>query len=1116
MRPATSHTRASATDTGTGRGDPREGRTSDIRDGRTNSARTETQVEELTMQPSVPTRCPLCTACYTHPNSMRTHLRRTHGDQRKVVVRDKVSSNNADTRTTQQVAPMQRKTRRETRARLLSAKQVVRLGTWNVRTLRGLGKSQQLAAEMQRNRISILAVTETHLSEAGHLMLDEEKGYRLVFSGRKDGTTLEGVGIALDAHAWAALRHYQAVSPRILTAEFLSLMGPLMIVVVYAPTEDSSEEDKEQFYSELDEVMRKANGLTMVMGDFNASIGESVQGVVGPHALGKRTSSNGEKLVSFASAHGMCVTNTVFPHKRIHQYSWYPPNPRAQASLKDYILVKQRLRPSVLDTRVFRGADLNSDHRLVVMSMRLKLKRKPRQRSGKPFDVRLLKQVERRGEFLNTIWSAFEGRSGRGNVEKQWTGLKKALVDAAEQHLHQRRQPQKEWISTDTLRLTEEKRVAFVMWQNQRACEEKRKHYVALCKLVRQSVKKDKEKWWDENMAAMEEDLRRCRQGDFFKKLKRLSGSKTRPPDTILDEVGQPLQRNEDKLARWRRHFQDVLNVENAVAAEVLAEVEDNGDTDTPDVTREEVVKAVRRLQNGKAAGDDRIVAELLKSGGETVIVWLTELIEEVWRTRKVPQDWRNATLIPLFKKKDRTQCNNYRGISLLSVPGKVLTLILLERLQAIIEPQLLETQCGFRKGRGTVDQIWVVRQVVERATEYRTPVFMCFVDLTKAYDSVNRQAMAAILREYGVPRQLVAIIEELHSETWCQVRSAGDTSERFEVTTGVRQGCVLSPLLFNCFLDKILREAMANLNGGLQIDYTTSEGLFLTYRDKTTASTSIQDALYADDLTLVAESRGELQDMVNAIDNACRRWGMTISATKTKILAVGEPQSSNQPSITLQNQPLEEVESFTYLGSEIGQSINVEREVSVRLEKAGKVYQIWRKKVFRSRALSIATKVRIFRTLVLSVLLYGAETWTVTQHDIRKLNSFQMRCLRDILGITLWNRVRNSDILERTGMVSMEDQLKQRRLQWFGHVWRMPTTRPQRQLLRCRPSGRRRPTGGAPLRWCDLISRDLRDITNWTTTITDRQQWRTYICQNVNMATPAPVSQRLEPAQRP
>ena len=245
-------------------------------------------------------------------------------------------------------------------------------------------------------------------------------------------------------------------------------------------------------------------------------------------------------------------------------------------------------------------------------------------------------------------------------------------------------------------------------------------------------------------------------------------------------------------------------------------------------------------------------MAELLKSGGETVIDWLTELMQEVWQTRKVQQ---NATLIPLFKK-DRTQCNNYSEISLLSVSGKVLTLILLQRLHAIIDPQLLEAQCGFRKGRGTADQIWVVRQTVERATEYRILLFLCFVDLTKAYDSVNRQSMAAILKEYGVPHQLIAIIEELHFETWCKVRFAGDTSEIFEVTTGVRQGCVLSPLIFICFLDKILREAKTTLNGGLKIDYTMTEGVFLTYRDKTQASPSIQETLYVDNLTLVAESR--------------------------------------------------------------------------------------------------------------------------------------------------------------------------------------------------------------------------------------------------------------------
>ena len=115
--------------------------------------------------------------------------------------------------------------------------------------------------------------------------------------------------------------------------------------------------------------------------------------------------------------------------------------------------------------------------------------------------------------------------------------MKKALVDAAEQHFHQSRQPRKNWISAETLTLTEEKWFAFVMWQNQCTCVEKRKHYVALCKLVKQAVKKDKEKWWDTNMATMEADLRRCRQGDFFKKLKTLSGSKTR------EEVAKAVRR---------------------------------------------------------------------------------------------------------------------------------------------------------------------------------------------------------------------------------------------------------------------------------------------------------------------------------------------------------------------------------------------------------------------------------------------------------------------------------------------------------------------------------------------------------------------------------------------
>ena len=255
-----------------------------------------------------------------------------------------------------------------------------------------------------------------------------------------------------------------------------------------------------------------------------------------------------------------------------------------------------------------------------------------------------------------------------------------------------------------------------------------------------------------------------------------------------------------------------------------------------------------------------------------------------------------------------------------------------------------MEAQCGFRQGRSTVDQIWVVRQVIEKATEYRTPVHLCFVDLTKAYDSVDRTALAAVLRSYGVPHQLVDIIQELHTDTRCHVRTADGVADNFQVKSGVRQGCVLSPLLFNCFMDRILREATEMMDGGLYVEYSTSGGLFLSYRDKTTALTCIQDVLYADDLTMVAETRRELQHMLDVLDQACSRWGMTISTGKSKIFSVGV-QLEHQPCITLQGQVLEDVESFSYLGSELGQTAKVEREVAVRLEKASKVYQIWRQK---------------------------------------------------------------------------------------------------------------------------------------------------------------------------
>ena len=138
---------------------------------------------------------------------------------------------------------------------------------------------------------------------------------------------------------------------------------------------------------------------------------------------------------------------------------------------------------------------------------------------------------------------------------------------------------------------------------------------------------------------------------------------------------------------------------------------------------------------------------------------------------------------------------------------------------------------------------------------------------------------------------------------------------------------------------------------------------------------------------------------------------------------------------------------------------------MGTRLEKASRVYQKWRKEVFWSRSVSKRTKLHVFRVMVMLVLLYGAETWAVTQQELRKLHAFQMKCLREIVGVTLWDRRRNVNILEETGELPIEEQLRHKRLQWFGHLQRMPENRPQKQVLRRRPHGRKRKPGGTSQR---------------------------------------------------
>ena len=208
------------------------------------------------------------------------------------------------------------------------------------------------------------------------------------------------------------------------------------------------------------------------------------------------------------------------------------------------------------------------------------------------------------------------------------------------------------------------------------------------------------------------------------------------------------------------------------------------------------------RNQNGKVAGTNEIPADVLKVDPEILAEMLYGLFDKIWEEEEIPLEWKEGLLIKIPKKGDLGLCSNYRRITLLSVSGKVLNRIILERLKGPVDRTLRDQQAGFRPGRPCIDQITRLRIIVEQSIEWNSPLYANFVDFQKAFDSLDRESLWKLLRHYGVPIKFVNLIRNSYEGLSCRVVHEGRSTEKFDKKTGVRQGCLLSYFLFILAID--------------------------------------------------------------------------------------------------------------------------------------------------------------------------------------------------------------------------------------------------------------------------------------------------------------------------
>ena len=492
----------------------------------------------------------------------------------------------------------------------------------------------------------------------------------------------------------------------------------------------------------------------------------------------------------------------------------------------------------------------------------------------------------------------------------------------------------------------------------------------------------------------------------YWRKLKETMNWKEKDglPARVKNQEGNIVTNPEDILSVWETSFtrlasenvqlydqdfvQKTKNEVQSMISMTVQEVKHNADKDHYELNKEvefvEVVEVIKRLKKGKAVGNDGIPGELLFQGGEIMwkcIWWISKKIFEV---QEIPLDWKKGLIYPIFKKGDRLEPNNYRGITLLSITSKVFSTVLNNRILRFCEKRdvIVDEQAGFRAGRSTVDQVFVLREILKIRKMKRIKTFLVFIDLRKAYDSVFRSGLWKKLHDVGIDGKMWKMLVALYDNNRSAVIIGQRLTNFFKIGTGVKQGCPLSCILFNIFLNSIAEKIKSSGYGiNMAGDYLT-----------------IAQLLYADDVVLMASKAEELQALMDIFNQEATKWQLSLNTSKTKTMIVG---GNNKESYEwkLNGQVIETVRAYAYLGFEITNDLSVRSMREKLLIKAKRAQASSFGICCPSKRLSTTTCLDIWKQLISPHLEFGAE---ICERQMwKEADRLQGQVAKRILGVS-------------------------------------------------------------------------------------------------------------------
>jgi hypothetical protein len=446
-----------------------------------------------------------------------------------------------------------------------------------------------------------------------------------------------------------------------------------------------------------------------------------------------------------------------------------------------------------------------------------------------------------------------------------------------------------------------------------------------------------------------------------------------------------------------------------------------------------EVTKSISQSKNGKSSGIDSIRGEMLKVASEQLAPIMTKLFNKILCEGIYPTTWSVGITIPIFKKGNKNDPNNYRGITISSNVAKVFNSILNNRLNkyALENDLINERQIGFKKDARTSDHIFIIKTLIDKyCRTNKSPIYACFIDFQKAFDSIWHDALMLKLQQNGIGGLFYSIIKNMYAKANTFLKSTLGLSEKVDIKRGVKQGDVLSPTLFNIFINDLI--PLLNSTGCCPPKLVNKD---------------VGCLLYADDLVILSTTPKGLQMSLDKLNNYCTNWKLSINWSKSKIMTFSYQGNKAIDKFKIGDKTLESVDSYSYLGMELSSTGSFTQASKTLTNKAMKaMFKL--KKIIANTNLTPVIQLKLFGQLITPICLYSAEIWAVdmlsknhTANDYKleasydKLSAEKLNLSFSKFCLGVHKRAQNSAVRGELGKLPLAIEAITKSLKYYGRL---------------------------------------------------------------------------------